>query len=71
MINNTKRIVAKKIADALMTNGCGNKADRLVMIRRMPKKDDRMRWGDLDLGGWCKQAVIDQILKVLNESDPQ
>ena len=48
-------VVAAQIADRLFVNGDGKKAQRLMLISPNGK----------DLGGWCKQAAIDQILQVL------
>lgn len=48
--------LAAKIADDLFTNGCDEKAERLVL--ELPNGRDG--------GGWCKQAVADRILQALN-----
>jgi hypothetical protein len=47
--------IANKIADRLFTNGMNQQAQRLVL--ELPGKRDG--------GGWCKQAVVDQIVEVL------
>ena len=49
--------LAQRIADKLFVNGNGQKAERLVLMSPAQK----------DLGGWCKQAVIDRIVESLNE----
>ena len=49
--------LAKSIARTLFTNGQGKHAQRLVL--EIP--------GVKDGGGWCEQAVVDQILKALEE----
>jgi len=49
------RKLAGKIADELMTNGAGDKAQRLVM----ELKDGR------DAGGWCRNAVIIVVERIL------
>ena len=51
--------IAQKITDRLFVNGVGQHAERLLLVRDRPAK--------IELGGWCKQAVIDQILDVLSE----
>ena len=49
--------VAESIVDDLMTNGNGDKADRLVL--ELP--DGR------DGGGWSRSAAIDRVAKILIE----
>lgn len=49
--------IAKQIAEQLFQNGAGHKANRLVL--EMPSGRDG--------GGWCKQAVVDVIVKHLAE----
>lgn len=49
--------MAQLIADRLFTNGVGKRADRLVLT----SKDGK------DLGGWCEQAVVDEIEKALTK----
>lgn len=61
---NQNRIMARKIADALFTDYNGE-ANRLAM------KHKRSCGGESEGGGWCKKAVIDQILKVLNSWPPK
>jgi hypothetical protein len=51
----TEQQIAEKIANALFTNGVGDRA----FILRMHDRNDRY------LGGWCKGAAIDQIRTVL------
>ena len=50
--------LAERVADALMTNGFGEKATRLVMVEDHPS-------GRRDLGGWCRRAVVAGVSKVL------
>jgi hypothetical protein len=50
------QVLATHIARALFTNGEGEIADRLEMVR------DRGGY----LGGWSERAVIDQIVRVLS-----
>lgn len=57
---NVNRILAQRIASALLTNGDKIKHDRLAMKR----KDDC--GVERDGGGWCERALVDEILKVLN-----
>ena len=47
--------LAERIARVLFRNGLGHRARRLVLELENGK----------DGGGWCKQAVIDQIEKIL------
>ncbi len=51
------RRIGERIADRLFTNGQGKRAGRLVLTVDGPPK--------LDLGGWCRAAVIDQIVEEL------
>ena len=55
------RDVAENIAERLFVNGQGTEAHRLVL----------MSIHGSDLGGWCKQAVVDQIVCVLKDSLPE
>lgn len=48
--------VAREIADDLFHNGVGQEADRLVLTLQ-PNRD---------IGGWCKQAVVDRIASALS-----
>lgn len=48
----SKRDLADKIAEKIFANG----ADRLAL-----EKNGR------DLGGWCRQAVVDQIATILEQ----
>ena len=41
-----------ELVESLFTNGFGTKADRLVLMRDVDKRD---------LGGWCRGAVRDRI----------
>jgi hypothetical protein len=59
------KATAEAIADALMTNGFGDVADRLVMVGPLAGVPDR------DLGGWSRRAVIAQVVKVLEARDGQ
>lgn len=58
---NPKPDVATKIAADLFRNGIGEQAHRLVLVDR----DDR------DLGGWCRQAVVDTIRQRLKQEQEQ
>jgi len=49
-------LLAHRIADRLFVNGSGQKAQRLVLTT----SDERA------LGGWCKEAVIAQIVEELS-----
>jgi hypothetical protein len=51
---------AREIADYLFTNGAGSEATRLVLVQ------DNQAGGYKDLGGWCKEAVVHYIERVLN-----
>jgi len=50
--------LAEKIADQLFSNGAGQKAERLVL--ELPGKRDG--------GGWCKQAVVDVIVRAMERN---
>lgn len=50
--------LAEKIAEQLFMNGMGEEANRLVL--ELPGKRDG--------GGWCKQAVVDVIMSVLERN---
>ncbi len=50
-------LLAAQIADRLFVNGDGEGAVRLMLIGRNGE----------DLGGWCRHAAIEQIVKVLNK----
>lgn len=50
--------IAKRIAEYLFVNGQRQEAKRLVLTSSKGK----------DLGGWCKKAVVDIIVKQLKES---
>ncbi len=52
----THLMVAEKIADSLFLNGSGDVATRL-----------KLEQGKRDLGGWCKQAVINNIILELDK----
>ena len=57
MINDDDRKDAEEFVESLFTNGSKQKADRLVLtVDSSPKKD---------LGGLCRGAVIDRLLKLL------
>lgn len=51
----TERI-ASRIADDLLTNGAGERGDRLVITSSEGK----------DLGGWCWSAVRDRIRSAID-----
>ena len=44
------------MVDDLFTNGNDARADRLVLIK-----------GTLDIGGWCREAVRDRLLKLVKQ----
>ena len=48
-------LLAAQIADRLFVNGDGEEAQRLMLLSPNGK----------DLGGFCKRAAIDQIMRVL------
>jgi hypothetical protein len=48
--------LVRRIVNRLFVNGCGEKASRLVL-----RDDVRGR----DLGGWCRSAVRDRIIREL------
>ena len=47
----------REIVEALFTNGSGEKADRLVLVQEGVRGD---------LGGWCREAVEDQLKAALS-----
>ena len=51
-----RAFLARKIADDLFIDSCGNKADRLVM---------KSESGSANLGGWCHKAVVTRIKDLL------
>ncbi len=57
MISNiTNKELAEKIADDLFQNSNGDVAERLVLWLDSDKRN---------LGGWCKQGVVNRILLFL------
>lgn len=50
------RGLAELIADDLFTNGNGDRGDRLVMVQEGNARD---------LGGWCRNAVVDRVVTIL------
>jgi hypothetical protein len=54
--------IARAIADALFVNGAGERADRLVLTKRVAT-------GNEDLGGWCGDAVKRVVHRVLDQAD--
>lgn len=59
------KLLSRQIADRLFTNGAGDEASRLVMYREVASGDKKC-----DLGGWCREAVIDQVSEVLRSGQP-
>ena len=55
------RTIAEKIVEELFTNGNGDKADRIQLCQKSGGVLER------DLGGWCKAAAVDAIVRVLEE----
>lgn len=51
--------VAARIADYLFTNGAGQKAKRLVL-----ELEENGMYG----GGWCRQAVVNAVERILKET---
>lgn len=47
--------------DRLFTNGVGEHAERLVLTSASGK----------DLGGWCKKAVVDQLIEAIAPEGPK
>ena len=64
----TTRELAEMIADSLLTNGFGEEGDRLDIRQSLGPNStfDEER----SLGGWCRGAIVDQIVDVLMESWP-
>lgn len=57
----TNKQLAENIADTLMTNGSHERAVRIQL--RGPN--------ERDLGGWCRAAMVEQILEKLNKHRPE
>lgn len=57
--------LAERIADNLFSIGQDNEATRLVLARDTPAGPDGEK-SYINLGGWCRQAVIDVINEVIN-----
>ena len=57
MTRKRQRKLAKDIASKLFRNGYGQEAVRLVTLDKE----------GLDIGGWCKEAVVNQIMDLLKE----
>ena len=57
MTRKRQRKLAQDIASELFRNGYGEKAVRLAMLDKEGN----------DLGGWCKEAVVNQIVDLLKE----
>lgn len=55
------RQAAKELLDQLFVNGFGQEAERLVLMSADGK----------DLGGWCKQAVLDTVESVFQRERRQ
>lgn len=53
------QIIAERIRDAIMTNGNGDEAERLVL--ELP--------GGRDGGGWGREALAKQIEAILDEME--
>ena len=57
-----KRELAKKIAEALFTNGFKEKANRLELKIGLTPQQER------GAGGWCFNTAVDQIERVLKSN---
>jgi hypothetical protein len=57
-------VLAQLIADALMTNGHGETARRLVLELKTETVVSRG-------GGWCRAAIVEEVEKVLKAELPQ
>lgn len=59
-MSTTENDLAEKIVDRLFTAGNGEKATRIEL-----KQKDRIC--ELNLGGWTREAALQQVLEVLRE----
>lgn len=59
--------IARRIADQLFTNGQGEKATRLILVREDHLAQARLQDPARDLGGLSRTAVEDRIIAVLEE----
>lgn len=59
----------EKLLDNLFTNGAGEKADRLMLVQDVPGRARTASSdpGVVDLGGWCRSAVRDVLLRHVPE----
>lgn len=53
------RAIIRKLVLALFTNAFGDRADRLVLMQEPAGGQKR------DLGGWCYQAAVDHLTKMV------
>jgi hypothetical protein len=56
------RVLARKIAERLLMNGFGDFGTRLEIKRETNLQKET------SLGGWCLEAAVDQIAKVIEEN---
>lgn len=61
MTKETIRKIASNVAAALLTNGDGEKATRLVLMQKEHPFD-----AERDLGGLCRSALVDRIAEELS-----
>lgn len=57
--------IAEKCADALFTACDGKPCHRLQLMRGKYEREE-----ETNMGGWCRGAIVDQIVDVLMESLP-
>ena len=57
----SNRLIAEKIVEELFTNGNGDKADRIQLCQKRAGILER------DLGGWCRTAAVEAIVRVLED----
>lgn len=57
---------AQAVVDYLFENGLGQHADRLMLLVKDNDRTGHSREPHSNLGGWCKQTVLDQVLQALD-----
>lgn len=61
------RKLAERIVEKMFTNGAGTQATRLVLVVDHP--DPKVPY--LDIGGWCKSALVNLITREIESEEPK